>query len=177
MTLKAGASVAALMAALSLTPQAMSQTIQQAPTGREAAPKAEVKQDAPKAPVSGQILVQEENTILANELIGQALYDPDKAKIGSISDLILSKDGKSVDGFVIGVGGFLGIGAKSVALKMDRLKMTPDPDGKMQLMMDIKKEELANAPTFKSKAEQEAEKQAERTRTQPPAQPGQPKAN
>ena len=169
MSLKAGASVAALIAVIGFSPQAMSQTTppaQQAP-----APKAEVKQEAP---VTGQILVQEENTILANELVGQALYDPDKAKIGNISDLILSKDGKSVDGFVIGVGGFLGIGAKSVALKMDRLRMTPDPDGKMQLMMDIKKEELANAPTFKSKAEQEAEKQAERARSQPPAQPGLP---
>jgi hypothetical protein len=37
--------------------------------------------------------------------------------------------------------------------------------------MDVKKEELANAPSFKSKRDQEAEKQAaERARNQPPAQ-------
>ena len=63
----------------------------------------------------------------SGDLIGQTVYAPDKAKIGSISDLILSKDGKSVEGFVIGVGGFLGIGEKSVALKLDKLKMATAP--------------------------------------------------
>ncbi len=69
--------------------------------------------------------MQDANTVLAKQdLIGQTVLPAsDKAKIGSISDLILSKDAKTVDGFVIGVGGFLGIGEKSVALKMDRLKM------------------------------------------------------
>jgi hypothetical protein len=102
-----------------------------------------------------------------------ASYAPDKAKIGSISDLILSKDGKTVEGFVIGVGGFLGIGEKSVALKMDRLKMTAGPNGAMELVVDVKKEELTNAPTFKSKKDQDAEKQAaERPRIQqPPTMP------
>jgi uncharacterized protein YrrD len=56
--------------------------------------------------VPGQILVQDVTTIMAKQdLIGQTVYAPDKAKIGSISDLILSKDGKTVDGFLIGVGG------------------------------------------------------------------------
>ena len=64
------------------------------------------------------------NTILAKDLIGLTVYAPDKAKIGSISDLILGKDAKTVEGFVIGVGGFLGIGEKSVALKMDRLQIS-----------------------------------------------------
>ena len=46
--------------------------------------------------------------------------------------------------------------------------MTPETGGTLRLVMDIKKEELANAPTFKSKKEQEAEKQAaERARSQP----------
>jgi len=80
----------------------------QTTTSAERAPATE----APKTPVTGQILVQDANTILVKDLIGQTVYAPDKAKIGSISDLILSKDGKTVEGFVIGVGGFLGIGAK-----------------------------------------------------------------
>ena len=172
MSLKAGASVVALIAVVGFSPLAMSQT-PPAPTT-----KPEVKREA--APVTGQILMQEANTILARDLIGQTVYDPDNAKIGSISDLILSKDGKNVEGFVIGVGGFLGIGEKAVALKLDRLKMTPEQDASLKLVMDIKKDELTNAPTFKSKKEQEQEKQAERARSQPPAQPGspgQPKTN
>ena len=168
MSFKTGASLTALIVMLSLSHAALSQT-SPSPTGRDPAsptrPNAEVKREAP---VTGQILVQDEKTILAKDLIGQTVYDPDKAKIGSISDLILSKDGMSVEGFVIGVGGFLGIGEKAVALKLDRLKMTPETGGTLRLVMDIKKEELANAPTFKSKKEQEAEKQAaERARSQP----------
>ena len=128
-------------------------------------------------PVAGQIVVQDANTILAKDLIGQTVYAPDKVKIGSISDLILSKDAKAVEGFVIGVGGFLGLGEKSVALKIDRLQMTQDAENGLRLMMDVKKEELANAPSFKSKRDQDAEKQAAeraRERSQIPAQPGSP---
>jgi sporulation protein YlmC with PRC-barrel domain len=72
--------------------------------------------EIPKAPVPGQIVVQDANTILAKDLIGQTVYAPDKAKIGSISDLILSKDAKTVEGFVIGVG------ALALAKRLSRLK-------------------------------------------------------
>ena len=164
MTIKTAVSFAALTVALGFLPQAQAQTPPaQRPAAETAAP--------PKAPVAGQITVQDANTILAKQdLIGQTVYAPDKAKIGSISDLLLSKDGKTVEGFLIGVGGFLGIGEKSVALKMDRLKMTTDADGTVQLAMDIKKDELANAPTFKSKKDQDAEKAAEKRRMEAPAQ-------
>jgi hypothetical protein len=165
MTLRTAVSLAALTIALGFAPEAMAQT----PPPAQRAPVAE---PAPKAPVAGQILVQDANTILAKQdLIGQTVYAADKAKIGSISDLILSKDGKSVDGFVIGVGGFLGIGEKSVALKMERLKMTAGPEGTLELAMDMTKDELSNTPTFKSKRDLDAEKAAEqRRKEQPPAQ-------
>ena len=93
-------------------------------------------------------------------------------------DLILSKDGRTVDGFVVGVGGFLGIGEKSVALKMDRLQISQGPQDGMQLMIDVKKEELANAPAFKSRRDQENERlAAERARNQPTTtQPNRPPA-
>ena len=87
-----------------------------------------------------------------------------------------SKDAKTVEGFVIGVGGFLGIGEKSVALKMDRLQMSQNPEDGLVLTMDANKEELKNTPTFKSKKEQDAEKQAaERPRVNVPAPTPQPK--
>ena len=148
MTLRTAVSVTALAMALGLTPQAMAQT---PPAQRP--PAAE----APKVPVAGQIVVQEPNTVLAKQdLIGQNVYAPDKAKIGSISDLILSKDGKSVEGFLIGVGGFLGIGEKSVALKLDKLKMASGANGAMELSMDMTKDELSNTPTFKSRKDIES---------------------
>jgi hypothetical protein len=171
MKIRASVSAAALLIALGYAPQGMAQT----PPGQRA-PTAEPA--TPKLPVPGQIVVQEANTLLAKQdLIGQTVHAPDKAKVGSISDLILSKDGKSVEGFVIGVGGFLGIGEKTIALKMDRLKMTAGANGDLELAMDMTKDELKNTPTFKSKREQDVEKQAvERARERPqiPVQPGSP---
>lgn len=156
-------SMAAVAALLALSSPSLAQTAQPKPTPQ--APAA-----APKVPVAGQIVTQDANTVLAKEIIGLTVYAPDKSKIGSISDLILSKDARSVDGFVIGVGGFLGIGEKSVALKMERLQISHNGDGSVQLMMDVKKDELANAPSFKSKKEQESERQAARARDLPPSQ-------
>jgi sporulation protein YlmC with PRC-barrel domain len=161
MTLKTGASIAVLAIALGIGPASAQTTTSQ---------KATATTEVPKAPVSGQIMTQDSLSLLAKDFIGLAVYSPDKTKIGTINDLILSKDGRTVDGFVIGVGGFLGIGEKSVALKMDRLQINHNGDGSVQLMMDVKKEELANAPSFKSRKDQDAERQAERARSQPPAQ-------
>jgi sporulation protein YlmC with PRC-barrel domain len=169
-----GASMAALTLALGVS-GAMAQTT--APRTAPTAPSANA--EATKVPVTGQIVVQDANTILTKDLVGQTVFTIDKStKIGSISDLILSKDAKNVEGFVIGVGGFLGLGEKSVALKMDRLQMTHDQEG-VHLTMDMKKEELANAPSFKSKREQDAEKlAAERAHNRPEVprvpQPGSP---
>jgi sporulation protein YlmC with PRC-barrel domain len=162
MSFKSGASLAALAIALGFSLPAAAQMPPPSQKPAASAP-------APSAPVTGQIVTQDNNTILAKDLIGQTVYGPDKAKIGTISDLILSKDGKNVQGFVIGVGGFLGIGEKSVALQMDRLQTQPKAEGGgMQLVMDVKKEELSNAPAFKSRRDQEAEKEAaERARNQP----------
>ena len=49
-----------------------------------------------------------------------------------------------------------------MALKSDQLKMTSGPDGTMQLAMDVSKEELTNAPTFKSKRDQSSGATAQR---------------
>lgn len=173
MMLKTGASAAILTLVLGAAT-----AVAQAPPPSPQKPSPPAATEAPKTPVEGQILVQDANTVLAKELLGQTVYAPDKARIGTIGDLILSKDAKAVEGFVIGVGGFLGIGEKNVALKMDRLRMGQDERGGLQLTMDIKKEELSNAPSFKSKKDQDAERQAaERARSQPqsPAPGGGPK--
>src|SRR5712692_658064 len=40
---------------------------------------------------------------------GTDVLGPDNAKVGSVTDLLFDKNGK-IDGFILGVGGFLGIG-------------------------------------------------------------------
>src|SRR5262245_48112982 len=114
MGLRTAASVVMLTAVAGLSPQVTAQT-QPAPT----TPSVQTT-PVPKTPVTGQILEQDANTILANDFIGRPVYAPDNTKIGTISDLILTNDGTKVEGFVIGVGGFLGLGEKNVALKIER---------------------------------------------------------
>jgi hypothetical protein len=98
------------------------------------------------------------NTVLASDLMRATIYAPDNAKIGSVSDIILKRDGSGVDGIVIGVGGFLGLGEKWVAVKLDKVRMT-DENGSLKFVLNATKEDLKAAPAFKTKHDQAAEAQ------------------
>ena len=61
---------------------------------------------------------------IASSLMGASVYNStdDKAEtIGSVNDLVMDKDGKVVS-VVVGVGGFLGIGTKNVAIDYSQVK-------------------------------------------------------
>ncbi|HLH96025.1 MAG TPA: PRC-barrel domain-containing protein [Xanthobacteraceae bacterium] len=77
----------------------------------------------------------------------QSVYDPSDNKIGDISDLLIQKDGKVV-AVMIGVGGFLGVGEKDVAIPFDAMRMT-NKDNKTYLMVNTTKDALKAAPGFK----------------------------
>jgi len=62
----------------------------------------------------------------ASKLKGLNVYNQNNEKIGDISDLMLSKDGK-VDIVVISVGGFLGIGTHDVGVKFSEVKWEMEP--------------------------------------------------
>jgi hypothetical protein len=57
----------------------------------------------------------------APKLVGVAVYGSDNKSVGKIDDLLLDKDG-TVKAVVIGVGGFLGIGKKDVAVPYSAIK-------------------------------------------------------
>jgi sporulation protein YlmC with PRC-barrel domain len=62
----------------------------------------------------------------ASKLVGVDIYGPDDKKVGDITDIMMSKDGKA-EFVVIGVGGFLGLGEKDVAIPYDQVKFTAQP--------------------------------------------------
>ncbi len=135
--------------------------------GAAAAQAPQAPAEMQRAPVPGQIVTQPSETILARDFLGQAVLATDNAKVGMVTDLVLGKDGRTVEGVVVAIGGFLGIGERNVALRMDRLTITPAPDGSLKLVTDIAREELANAPAFKPRREVEAEKRAIERQMQP----------
>ena len=64
---------------------------------------------------------QQAGEVRAPKLVGVSVYDKENKNIGKIEDILLDHDGR-VQAVVIGVGGFLGIGRKDVALPFDAIK-------------------------------------------------------
>lgn len=90
---------------------------------------------------------------LASELIGKTVYNgmsDDAESIGSISDLILSAEG-SIDAVVIGVGGFLGIGKKNVAIEYSLVQID-QRNGDDVLVVETTAEALKAQEEFDSAA-------------------------
>jgi hypothetical protein len=59
---------------------------------------------------------------------GIDVLGPDNSRIGSVNDLLFDGTGKIL-GVVVGVGGFLGIGAKNVAIDMSAFNAVPTDSG------------------------------------------------
>src|SRR5262249_55344309 len=59
---------------------------------------------------------------------GTDVLGPDNAHIGNVSDMLFDKKGK-IRGVMVGGGGFLGIGEKSVAIDMSAFQPVPADTG------------------------------------------------
>ena len=71
---------------------------------------------------NGQFITKQDAGIVrAPKLVGVSVYDKDNKNVGKVADILLDKSGK-VEAVVIGVGGFLGIGTKDIALPYDQVK-------------------------------------------------------
>ncbi len=61
----------------------------------------------------------------ASKIIGSSVYDTSRHKIGNVNDLVITPD-KTVSFAIVGVGGFLGLGQKDVAIPINRFsRMQP----------------------------------------------------
>lgn len=105
------------------------------------------------------------NDVLASKLIGMRVYavqaDIDATKaypaearaewadVGEVNDVVLDWDG-SVKAVVLGVGGFLGVGEKDVAIEMSSLRKARESNDATDwfLVVNSSKEMLTNAPAY-----------------------------
>lgn len=81
-----------------------------------------------------------------SDYYNQSVYDNRDNKIGEVNDLLLDNGGK-VNAVIVGVGGFLGIGEKNVAVPFQAVKVS-EKDGKRYLVLDTTKEALQTAPGY-----------------------------
>jgi sporulation protein YlmC with PRC-barrel domain len=164
MKFKTAASIAALAIASALgLPDAAQAEFPTQPQQRATPPEAQSQgsqpdQKAPPAQAHDQggqkeqkqtaaIPARQPNMVLGSSLLNTSVYGPDDSTIGEVEDILIKSDGK-IEGLVIGVGGFLGIGEKNVALPMDRFKVMPQADGQARITVSATEDELRNAPEF-----------------------------
>src|SRR5262245_26328339 len=102
---------------------------------------------APAAPTSF-ITQQPAGEWLVSRLHGQSVTGADGELIGDINDLLFDRGGR-VTGAVLGIGGFLGVGERNVAVPFEALVFSTGKNGERVVTVSLSKEELAKAPEFK----------------------------
>jgi len=118
-----------------------------APAATTAAPAAGTT--ATQAGAVGFLQNQSAQEWRTTQLVGTNVHGPDNASIGEINDVIIGSDG-NIRAAVIGVGGFLGIGQKDVAVPFSSLNVTrrDNAAGIDRINVTFTKEQLEQAPSF-----------------------------
>lgn len=139
-----------LMAVAAVGGLMVSTALAQAPSSPPSSPPAQSSTSSMGGNSMGQpITSQSSNQMLASKLKGSEVRGTDDAKIGDVSDILIDKNGK-VDGLVVGVGGFLGIGTKDVALPMSSFQISMNADGRIDhLKLSTTKDQLKEMAEFK----------------------------
>lgn len=122
------------------------QAVETAPTYQlEGAETAATPQaEADPAPVA---TAQNFDGLTAEQLTGAPVHGANDEKIGEVSDLVLGQD-DSITHVIVDVGGFLGLGSKSVALSPDMVTVAqPDADDP-RLIVAASEDQLKQMPEF-----------------------------
>jgi sporulation protein YlmC with PRC-barrel domain len=120
---------------------------------------------------SGYTVTDKDN--LATEIIGRQVYSSsaaDAEHIGDVNNLVIGEAGE-VAAVIIGVGGFLGIGEKNVAVNYAELEWVTAEDGSERFVLNTTKEALETAPDFETTDEDAAPADGAATPAAPAEQP------
>ena len=82
---------------------------------------------------------------IANKMIGRSVVNSTGDKIGEVESALIDQDGK-VRYVIVGVGGFLGMGERDVALRWDQLTMA---DNDQKIVVNMTKEQLSALPAHR----------------------------
>ncbi len=135
----------ALAALLLAAPATFAQTTNNPAPGAPAA-------TAPTKSGDMQFYSRQATDMRASFLIGANVTNMANETVGEINDLVLDKDGK-IAAVIVGVGGFLGIGEREVALDHKSLSIKYDPNAKTSagattIQVNATKESLKTAPAW-----------------------------
>lgn len=96
----------------------------------------------------GYIIEPSTTQTIASTYIGQPVYNARNENIGEVRDLVIDNRG-GILAAVVGVGGFLGVAEKDVAVPNDRIDAVRDGEnGDVRLTTSETAETLKSAPGF-----------------------------
>jgi sporulation protein YlmC with PRC-barrel domain len=107
----------------------------------------------------------------ASQMINASVKGPTGESLGTVNDLLIDDNG-GIKSVILGVGGFLGIGERNVALSFDQVQFGRDANNRLVVTATVTSERLKTAPEWKDPSAVAAEKKAP---TSPPKSPTSPK--
>ena len=126
----------------------MAETTQPADTTAPQSTTSAVETDTPASEFSvvPADVMHGSKIMTASDYIGKRVYDREGNDIGEVNDLIVSQDGR-VQATILGVGGFLGMGEKNVAVPVASVEMMKDGSS-IRLVVNATKQQLESAPVY-----------------------------
>lgn len=121
------------------------------PGGEE--PGASAQPPDPSAPVQGStksstafFTKRAAGQWFASDYIGSPVYDANGEEVGEVDELVVDQNG-TVVAVIIGVGGFLAVGDKDIAVPLVAARLV-DREGNPRVVTDYTRADLERAPAF-----------------------------
>lgn len=98
-----------------------------------------------------------------SEFLGQDVENKQGKTIGDVNNLVFNKEG-AIDVVVVGVGGFLGMGEKNIAVPYSNIAIVREKSGSLKVSTPLSQEELKTMPAFETSNKLISPKLAEKVR-------------
>ena len=117
----------------------------------DAATKTKSQQQQAQSTTQSSETTQSAATIRASDLMNVAIVNDKNETIGDVNDVVVDQAG-NIERVIVGVGGFLGMGERNVAIKFDKLSIGKKPDGALKITTPLTRKELEQMPTHQKQS-------------------------
>ena len=128
--------------------QSEGQTSEETQSEGEAQTEGQASEEASSeaAPTSDAVVPEQQQPgMRADWITGATIMSTSGEQIGPIQDIMIDSESGQVTAAIVGVGGFLGIGTKQIAVAWDQLQINYDGQ---EVQMDLTREEAEAAPEY-----------------------------
>ncbi|GGF50049.1 hypothetical protein GCM10007301_06640 [Azorhizobium oxalatiphilum] len=127
---------------------ALAATTLAAPAFAQSAPAPSTAATTTAATTAPKFVPVPASAVMSERLSDLNVYNAAQEKVGEIEDVVI--EGRQVTGYVLSVGGFLGVGDKYVVVSPESVAVTyNESEKKWHARMDVTKDQLKSAPEYK----------------------------